>query len=72
MVYKLACILFNFFWESPVGRAHGHRCGSCDSYPLFTCAYASYDGTCASRYCSDLGICSPSLIHDDIIIPGMR
>eukprot|EP01041_Mallomonas_annulata_P008562 gene8562-17664_t len=48
---------FPFFWESPMGRPKGVRCGSCDSGPLFSCAKDAYDGTCASTYCGIEGKC---------------
>jgi hypothetical protein len=29
--------VFNIYWESSTGRETGHRCGSCDSGPSFSC-----------------------------------
>ena len=42
---------FQFHWENSIGRPNGQRCGSCDSGPLFQCATAGYDSSCASSYC---------------------
>jgi protocatechuate 3,4-dioxygenase beta subunit len=74
--------VFNFFWEAPTGRPNGHRCGSCTSGPLFTCNVDAYDGTCASKYCDNSGLCNeipvcpPGEYMDTVFIdfnkPSMR
>jgi len=50
-------LMFDFFWETPLGYPLGHRCGSCYTPPLFSCSLNSYDATCASGYCAASGLC---------------
>jgi hypothetical protein len=57
--YANGGIVSDFFWESPVGRLNGHRCGTCNQAPRFTCNIDGYDSTCASRYCDIHGRCAP-------------
>ena len=51
-------IKWNFFWEAPSGRPSGHKCGSCDSGPAFTCNIKAFDSSCSSSYCSIDGLCA--------------
>lgn len=51
--------LFTFFWESPLGKPNGHRCGSCDRAPEFSCRTTGLDHSCASTWCGVDGFCAP-------------
>lgn len=51
-------IMYDFFWEAPVGYPNGHRCGSCFTPPYFKCNLNAMDGTCSSGYCAYNGVCN--------------
>ena len=59
--YANGGVLLHFFWEAPLGRVDGHRCGSCDMGPAYTCHLAAYDSSCSSRYCDNTGRCSTQI-----------
>ena len=50
--------IFNFVWDTHIGRPNGIICGSCISATATSCALAAYDGTCSSTYCSINGLCA--------------
>lgn len=48
---------FYFLFETMIGRPLYHTCGSCDTYPMFSCSFQSYDPSCISKYCNNEGLC---------------
>jgi len=60
--YSGGGMVSDFFWESPIGRLNGHRCGTCDQAPRFTCNIDGYDSTCSSRFCDMNGRCAPQRV----------
>lgn len=49
--------LFNFYEDTPYGRAIGQRCGSCDRHPRYMCAKGAFDTSCESMFCTSEGVC---------------
>jgi hypothetical protein len=50
--------VFNFFEDSPNGRAVGQRCGSCDRPPHFACSLNAFDSSCETMSCGENGLCA--------------